>query len=109
MFGAGFYPPAVIATSFVISVNLFLRPLVQVVGRRPASASEEPIYVQSGSSVTENLKPKFARFSCAILCPCCIFRNFESSNIEGSNRAEVTALVRGDSRQDRVLEPIVGA
>ncbi|PZR82707.1 MAG: hypothetical protein DI537_36155, partial [Stutzerimonas stutzeri] len=35
-------------------------------------------------------------------------QELESSDIEGSNRVEVTALVKGESRQDRVLEQIVG-
>ncbi|PZR77456.1 MAG: hypothetical protein DI537_43110, partial [Stutzerimonas stutzeri] len=43
--GAGFYPQAIVATGFVISVNLFLRPLVQFIGRRRSpAASDEPSY-----------------------------------------------------------------
>lgn len=107
MCGAGFYPQALIATGFVISVNLFLRPLVQFIGRRPASASEEPsyaIWIVCHGEAEAHVRALLLRDLGSVLH----IQELESSNIEGSNRVEVTALVRGESRQDRVLEQIVG-
>ena len=35
-------------------------------------------------------------------------RDLESTNIEDTNRVQVSATVRADTRQDRVLEQIIG-
>lgn len=106
--GAGFYPQAMIATAFVISVNLVLRPVVQSIGRRPvpvgdADAAYEIAIVCHGEAEA-HVRALLLRDIGATLH----IHDLESSNIEDSNRVEVTASVRADSRQDRVLEQIVG-
>lgn len=106
MCGAGLYPHAVVATGFVIVVNLLLRPLVQLIGRRPAAA-EEPsyaIWIVCHGEAEAHVRALLLRDLGSLLH----IQELESSNIEGSNRVEVTALVRADNRQDRMLEQIVG-
>lgn len=106
--GAGFLPHAVIATAFVISVNLVLRPMVQTLGRRPLPASDgEVTYAISivcHGEVEAHIRALLLRDLGSVLH----IRELESSNIEDSNRVEVSASVRADTRQDRLLEQIVG-
>lgn len=106
--GAGFYPHAMIATIFVISVNLLLRPLVRMIGRQPipmgdADADYEISIVCHGE-VEAHIRALLLRDLGSALH----IRELESSNIEDSNRVEVAASVRAESRQDRLLEQIVG-
>lgn len=106
--GAGFYPHAVIATAFVISVNLVLRPLVAMIGRRPISMSDVDaaykISIVCHGEAEAHVRALLLRDLGSVLH----IHDLESSNIEDSNRVEVTAAVRADNRQDRVLEQIVG-
>ncbi|BAV65320.1 MgtC/SapB family protein [Sphingobium cloacae] len=104
--GAGFFLQAAAATGFVISVNLVLRPFVQLIGRQP-EASDEPsyaIWIVCHGEAEAHVRALLLRDLGLLLH----VRELESSNIEGSNRVEVTALVRAESRQDRMLEQIVG-
>ncbi|ALV28555.1 MgtC/SapB family protein [Pannonibacter phragmitetus] len=106
--GAGFYPHAAIATAFVISVNLVLRPLVRTIGRRPIAASDAEadyaISIVCHGEIEAHVRALLLRDLGTTLH----IRELESSNIEDSNRVEVSASVRADSRQDRLLEQIVG-
>lgn len=106
--GAGFYPEAAIATAFVISVNLVLRPLVRTIGRRPVAAGDAEadyaISIVCHGEVEAHIRALLLRDLGTTLH----IRELESSNIEDSNRVEVSASVRADSRQDRILEQIVG-
>lgn len=106
--GAGFYPHAAIATAFVISVNLVLRPLVRTIGRRPIAASDAEadyaISIVCHGEIEAHVRALLLRDLGTTLH----IRELESSNIEDSNRVEVSASVRTDSRQDRLLEQIVG-
>ncbi|MEA4838718.1 MAG: MgtC/SapB family protein [Rhodospirillaceae bacterium] len=106
--GAGFYPEAAIATAFVISVNLVLRPLVRTIGRRPVAAGDAEadyaISIVCHGEVEAHIRALLLRDLGTTLH----IHELESSNIEDSNRVEVSASVRADSRQDRILEQIVG-
>ncbi|MDY0242332.1 MAG: MgtC/SapB family protein [Rhodospirillaceae bacterium] len=106
--GAGFYPEAAIATAFVISVNLVLRPLVRTIGRRPVAAGDAEadyaISIVCHGEVEAHIRALLLRDLRTTLH----IRELESSNIEDSNRVEVSASVRADNRQDRLLEQIVG-
>lgn len=106
--GAGFLPQAAVATAFVISVNLILRPLVKTIGRRPLEQTEtETTYAISivcHGEVEAHIRALLLRDMGSTLH----IRALESSNIEGTNRVEVSASVSADSRQDRLLEQIVG-
>jgi putative Mg2+ transporter-C (MgtC) family protein len=106
--GGGFYPHAAIATAFVISVNLVLRPLVRTIGRRPLEASDAEadyaISIVCHGEIEAHVRALLLRDLGTTLH----IRELESSNIEDSNRVEVSASVRADSRQDRLLEQIVG-
>lgn len=106
--GAGFYPHAVIATAFVISVNLVLRPLVSMIGRRPISMSDVDAAYEISIVCHGEAEAHVRALLLRDLGSALHIRDLESSNIEDSNRVEVTASVRADSRQDRVLEQIVG-
>lgn len=106
--GAGFYPHAVVAATFVIGVNLILRPLVRLIGRRPAIARDADmdyaISIVCHGEVEAHVRALLLRD----LGPVLHILELESSNIEDSNRVEVSAVVRSDNRQDRVLEQIIG-
>jgi len=108
MCGAGFYPHAAIATAFVISVNLLLRPLVQMIERQPLSSSE----LESHYAITIVCHGEAEAHVRALLLrdlgSSLHIQELESVNIEDSNRVEVQASVRADERQDRLLEQIVG-
>lgn len=68
--------------------------LVKTIGRRPIAVSDAE-----------------ADYAISIVCRGEVeahIRELESSNIEDRNRVEVSAAVRADSRQDRLLEQIVG-
>jgi putative Mg2+ transporter-C (MgtC) family protein len=103
--GAGFFPQAAIATVLVISVNLLLRPLVRVIGRQPmAMTTLEAAYAISIVCHGE----VEAHVRTLLLGSVLRIQELESSNIEDCNRVEVTASVRADERQDRLLEQIIG-
>lgn len=106
--GAGFYPEAAIATAFVISVNLLLRPLVQTIGRRPVAASEGETSYAIAIVCHGEVEAHIRALLLTGLGSSLHIRELESSNIEDSNRVEVAACVRADGRQDRLLEQIVG-
>lgn len=106
--GAGFYVHAVIATAFIIGVNLLLRPLVQAIGRQPIATTEldsnYAIAIVCHGEAEAHIRALLLRDMGSTLH----IRELESSNIEDSNRVEVSASVRADERQDRLLEQIIG-
>jgi putative Mg2+ transporter-C (MgtC) family protein len=106
--GAGFYPHAAIATAFITSVNLFLRPLVRMIERQPMATTEiESAYaiaIVCHGEAEAHVRTLLLRDMGSVLH----IQELESSNIESSNRVEVTAAVRADGRQDRLLEQIIG-
>lgn len=106
--GAGFHAHAAIATCFIISVNLLLRPLVQMIGRHPVPAAEldsnYAISIVCHGEAEAHIRALLLRDMGTVLH----IRELESSNIEDSNRVEVRASVRSDDRQDRLLEHIIG-
>lgn len=106
--GAGFYPHAVIATAFVICVNLVLRPLVRAIGRGPLSMSDADAAYEISIVCHGEAEAHVRALLLRDLGSALHIRDLESSNIEDSNRVEVNASVRADIRQDRMLEQIVG-
>lgn len=106
--GAGFYPQAVIATAFVISVNLVLRPVVRMIDRNPASMNDADVAYQIAIVCHGEAEAHVRALLLRDLGTLLHIQDLESSNIEDSNRVEVTATVRADTRQDRTLEQIVG-
>ncbi len=108
MCGAGQHGFAIVTTAFVILVNLLLRPLVRLVQRQPLATSElesrYAIWIVCHGEAEAHVRALLLRDLGSVLH----VQGLESSDIEGSNRVEVTALVRADNRQDRLLEQIVG-
>lgn len=108
MCGAGFYLHAVVATVFIISVNLFLRPLVTLIGRQPVSSTEYDkryaVSIVCMGDAEAHVRALLLRDLGTVLH----IQDLESTNIEGSNRVEVNALFRADNNQDRLLEQIIG-
>lgn len=106
--GAGFYAHAALAAAFIIAVNLLLRPLVRLIGRQPIPTSEiesnYAIAIVCHGEAEAHVRALLLRDMGSVLH----VRELESSNIEDSNRVEVTASVRADDRQDRLLEQIIG-
>lgn len=108
MCGAGFQIQATIAATLVISVNLFLRPLVRMIGRRPLNAAD----LESNYAITIICQGEAEAHVRALLLrdlgSVLHIRELESSNLSSGSGVEVTAQVRADNRQDRLLEQIVG-
>ena len=108
MCGAGFYLHAMVATVFIISVNLFLRPLVTLIGRQPVSSTEYDkryaVSIVCMGDAEAHVRALLLRDLGTVLH----IQDLESTNIEGSNRVEVNALFRADNNQDRLLEQIIG-
>ncbi|WOC16656.1 MgtC/SapB family protein [Pseudochrobactrum sp. MP213Fo] len=108
MCGAGFYLHAVVATLFIISVNLFLRPLVHLIDRQPASSTEYDnryaVSIVCMGDAEAHVRALLLRDLGTVLH----IQDLESTNIEDSNRVEVNALFRADNNQDRLLEQIIG-
>lgn len=108
MCGAGFYLHAVVATVFIISVNLFLRPLVYLIDRQPVSSTEfdkrYAVSIVCMGDAEAHVRALLLRDLGTVLH----IQDLESTNIEDSNRVEVNALFRADNNQDRLLEQIIG-
>jgi len=108
MCGAGFYLHAMVATVFIISVNLFLRPLVTLIGRQPVSSTEYDkryaVSIVCMGDAEAHVRALLLRDLGTVLH----IQDLESTNIEDSNRVEVNALFRADNNQDRLLEQIIG-
>ncbi|WP_420820090.1 MgtC/SapB family protein [Rhizobium freirei] len=107
--GAGYPLHALIATAFVILVNLALRPLIQVIARQ-SIATTELIVRYTVTTVCRNEGEAHVRalmlqgLGSAKLH----LQQLDSVNIEDSDRVEVAAIVTADHREDAVLEHIVG-
>lgn len=108
MCGAGFYAHAVIATLFIISVNLLLRPLVSLIDRQPASSTENGMRYAVSIVCLGDAEAHVRALLLRDLGPLLHIQDLESSNIEDSNRVEVNAFFRADSNQDPLLEQIIG-
>lgn len=108
MCGAGFYLHAVVATVFIISVNLFLRPLVYLIDRQPVGSTEfdkrYAVSIVCLGDAEAHVRALLLRDLGTVLH----IQDLESTNIEDSNRVEVNALFRADNNQDRLLEQIIG-
>ncbi len=108
MCGAGFYAHAVIATLFIISVNLLLRPLVSLIDRQPSSSTENGMRYAVSIVCLGDAEAHVRALLLRDLGPLLHIQDLESRNIEDSNRVEVNAFFRADSNQDPLLEQIIG-
>lgn len=108
MCGAGFFLHALVATLFVIVVNALLRPLVRLIGDRPMAQSE----LDGAYSITIVCLAQAEAHVRALLLrdlgTALHIRELESADIDEGTRVTVSATVRAEERQDRLLEQIIG-
>jgi putative Mg2+ transporter-C (MgtC) family protein len=107
--GVGYWRQAAFAAGLVVGINLLLRPLVRVVNRQPLESAEiETSYVVNvtcreadEAKIRSLLVQGFGVSDLHV-------RELESTNIEGSDRVEVTATLTSPKRREIALEYIVG-
>lgn len=107
--GAGYPLHALLATAFVIMVNLALRPLIWLLSRHTMQMTELSVrYTITAICRNDgeaNIRALMLQgFTSAKLH----LHQLRSSDIEDSDRVEVTAIVTADRREDTALEHIVG-
>ncbi|HEV2573225.1 MAG TPA: MgtC/SapB family protein [Beijerinckiaceae bacterium] len=107
--GAGYPLHALLATAFVIMVNLALRPLIWFLSRHTMEMTELSVrYTITAICRNDgeaNIRALMLQgFTSAKLH----LHQLRSSDIEDSDRVEVTAIVTADRREDTALEHIVG-
>ncbi|MDT2019377.1 MgtC/SapB family protein [Methylocella sp. CPCC 101449] len=107
--GAGYPLHALLATAFVIMVNLALRPLTWFLSRHTMEMTELSVrYTITAICRNDgeaNIRALMLQgFTSAKLH----LHQLRSSDIEDSDRVEVTAIVTADRREDTALEHIVG-
>jgi putative Mg2+ transporter-C (MgtC) family protein len=107
--GSGHPLHAAVATSFVVLVNLTLRPLVRLINRQPITQTETDFHYRV-RVVCRN--PEEAHIRALLLQSTgngqLSLRRLESTDLEESGRVEVTAQLTSQSQSDTVLEQVVG-
>jgi putative Mg2+ transporter-C (MgtC) family protein len=107
--GSGYPLQAALATMFVVLVNLTLRPLVRIINRQPMAQTEAD-YHYSVRVVCRS--PEEAHVRALLLQSTSngqlSLRRLESTDLEESGRVEVIAQLTSASKNDAVLEQVVG-
>jgi putative Mg2+ transporter-C (MgtC) family protein len=107
--GSGHPLHAGLATMFVVLVNLTLRPLVRIINRQPIAQTEADLHY-SVRVVCRN--PEEAHVRALLLQSTgngqLSLRRLDSTDLEESGRVEVTAQLTSASKNDAVLEQVVG-
>jgi putative Mg2+ transporter-C (MgtC) family protein len=107
--GSGHSLHAALATGFVVLVNLILRPLVRIINRQPFSQVETDFHYRV-RVVCRN--PEEAHVRALLLQSTSngqlSLRRLESTDLEESGRVEVIAQLTAHSKNDAVLEQVVG-
>ena len=107
--GSGHPLHAALATSFVVLVNLTLRPLVRIINRQPFTQTETDVHYRV-RVVCRN--PEEAHVRALLLQSTSngqlSLRRLDSIDLEESGRVEVTAQLTSQSKSDAVLEQVVG-
>ncbi len=107
--GSGHPAHAAAATLFVVLVNLTLRPLVRLINRQPI--------VQTETDFRYNVRvvcrsPEEAHVRALLLQGTgnghLSLRQLDSTDLEDSGRVEVNALLTSVTKNDAVLEQVVG-
>jgi len=107
--GAGYSLHALIATAFVIMVNLALRPLIQLIARQSIATTELTVRY-TVTTICRNEGEAHVRMLMleGLGAAKLHLQQLDSVNIEASDRVEVTAFVAADHREDAALEQLVG-
>jgi putative Mg2+ transporter-C (MgtC) family protein len=107
--GSGHPLHAALATSFVVLVNLTLRPLVRIINRQPFTQTETDFHYRV-RVVCRN--PEEAHVRALLLQSTgsgqLSLRRLDSTDLEESGRVEVTAQLTAPSKNDAILEQVVG-
>jgi putative Mg2+ transporter-C (MgtC) family protein len=107
--GAGHALHAALATTFVILVNLLLRPLVRLINRQPITQTETDFHYRV-RVVCRN--PEEAHVRALLLQSTSngqlSLRRLDSTDLDDSGRVEVVAQLSAHSKSDAVLEQVVG-
>ncbi|HWX14107.1 MAG TPA: MgtC/SapB family protein [Methylocella sp.] len=108
--GSGHWPHAALSAGLVVGVNLLLRPLVTLINRQPIESAEiETSYVVTvtcrGLDEAKIRALLVQGFGVSDLH----LRELESTDIEGTDRVEVTATLTSQKRREIALEYIVGS
>jgi len=107
--GAGLLVASVLAGAFVVSTNLFLRPIVQVINRRPLATTE----IETHYAVELRCQGQQEAHVRALLLQAASstglgLRRLTSENLEDSPQVTVSALLVSATRNDAALEQIAG-
>jgi putative Mg2+ transporter-C (MgtC) family protein len=107
--GSGHPLQAALATMFVVLVNLTLRPLVRIINRQPIAQTEADFHY---SVRVVCRSPEEAHVRALLLQSAgsgqLSLRRLDSTDLEDSGRVEVTAQLTSASKNDAVLEQVVG-
>jgi putative Mg2+ transporter-C (MgtC) family protein len=107
--GSGHPLHAALATSFVVLVNLTLRPLVRLINRQPLAQAETDFHYRV-RVVCRN--PEEAHVRALLLQSTgngqLSLRRLDSTDLEESGRVEVVAQLTSAAKHDAVLEQVVG-
>lgn len=107
--GAGQLVASTVAASFVVSTNLFLRPIVQLINKQPLGAVE----VETHYAVEVRCHGQEEAHVRALLLQAASseglgLRRLTSENLEDSPQVSVSALLVSATRHDAALEQIIG-
>lgn len=107
--GSGHPLHASLATSFVVLVNLTLRSLVRIINRQPIMQTEADFHYRVRVVCRS---PEEAHVRALLLQGTTnrqlSLRRLDSTDLEDSGRVEVTAQLTAQSKNDAVLEQVVG-
>lgn len=107
--GAGFAVYALLATGFVVFVNLLLRPIVRFIDQQPLSSTELEIgYLVSVTCRNQDEAHIRALLLQNLASAPLALRRLESNDLNGSGRVAVAALLTAPQRLDAEVEKIVG-
>jgi putative Mg2+ transporter-C (MgtC) family protein len=107
--GGGYLLYATVATSFVVFVNLLLRPIVSFINRQPLMSTEvETAYLVSVTCRSQD-EAHIRALLLQGLAGCGLaLRRLDSNNLEGAGLVAVSAFVSASHRIDAEVEKIVG-
>jgi putative Mg2+ transporter-C (MgtC) family protein len=107
--GAGFLLYAVVATGFIVFVNLLLRPIVRFINRQPFTSTELELGYLVSVTCRNQDEAHIRALLLQGLAGCGLsLRRLDSNDLEGTARVVVTASMTAHRRIDADVEKIVG-
>jgi putative Mg2+ transporter-C (MgtC) family protein len=107
--GSGMFTPAAVGTGGVLIINLLLRPVAQVINRRPVDQSEQPVRYCLKISCAEDHESQVRSLLVQLLSTSSLMLHAleHTSNPLDPEKAIVEASVLSSDRQDAAMEQIV--